>query len=67
MNKRAGPVWKGCFLVFDPGVVEHRLLERFRDLSNAHEFAEKKTAELGRQCIVRDASVGSDVKLVDEA
>lgn len=61
----ASVLYKACYLVFDmaPFAV---LLERFRDPGNAHEFSESKALELGRRCIVREASVASHVKLVDE-
>lgn len=58
--------YKICYLVFDVGGIQSRLLERFRDVDNAYEFSENKAVELGRKCLVREASVESHLKLIDE-
>lgn len=63
---RPACAWKVCYPVFDVGGPESRLLERFRDLENAHRFAESKQKELGRLCVVGQASVASEVRLIDE-
>lgn len=66
VSQPTAPGFKGCYTVFDVGGPESRLLERFRDLENAAKFAEAKVKELGRRCVVGQASVSSDVRLIDE-